>query len=106
MLVSHPYTQLVDALGLSFKNSRELNNIIDHKLPGRPCFKREDVLVGGETFTMYSRDILECIKALYSDADFAEHLIFKPERHYKNSNRSQRVYHDMYTGEWWWHVQV
>jgi hypothetical protein len=62
--------------------------------------------VGGETFAMYSRDILECIKALYGDAEFAEHLLFKPERHYKHSDRKERVYHDMHTGEWWWQVQV
>ena len=55
---------------------------------------------------MYSRDILECINALYSDADFAEHLLLKPERHYKHNDRNQRVYHDMHTGEWWWQVQV
>jgi hypothetical protein len=54
---------------------------------------------------MYSRNLLECIKALYSDADFAAHLLFKPERHYTH-DRKHRVYHDMYTGEWWWHVQV
>jgi hypothetical protein len=55
---------------------------------------------------MYSRDILECIKALYSDADFAKHLLLKPERHYKLNDRNQRIYDDMYTGEWWWQVQV
>ena len=55
---------------------------------------------------MYSRDILECIEALYSDADFANQLVFKPERHYKNSDQNQRIYHDMHTGEWWWQVQV
>jgi ATP-dependent phosphoenolpyruvate carboxykinase len=55
---------------------------------------------------MYSRNIIECIKALYSDADFAKHLLLKPERHYKQNNRNQRVYHDMHTGEWWWQVQV
>jgi hypothetical protein len=104
--ISHTYLQLVDALGLSFKTSRELNKIIDCELPGRPRFRREDVVVGGETFSMYSRNVLECIKALYGDADFAKHLRFKPERHYKYNDRSQRVYHDMFTGEWWWQVQV
>ena len=105
-LVPHPYTQLVDTLGLSYKNTRDLNNIIDSKLPGRPRFRREDVTVGGETFAMYSRDILECIKALYGDADFAKHLLFKPERHYTDNDMKRRIYHDMHTGEWWWQVQV
>jgi hypothetical protein len=97
--------QLVDMLGLSFKNSRELNNIIDRNLPGRPCFRHKEVVVGGETFSMYLRDIVECIKALYSDADFVKELIFKPERHYTHDGK-QRLYHDMNTGEWWWEVQV
>jgi uncharacterized protein YigE (DUF2233 family) len=62
--------------------------------------------VGGETFSMYSRDILECIKALYGDGDFAKDLLFKLERHYRRKDRNQRVYHNMHTGEWWWQVQV
>ncbi|KAM6497272.1 hypothetical protein JOM56_007745 [Amanita muscaria] len=73
---------------------------------GRPCFKRFDIQLGGETVSMYSRDILYCIQALYGDPDFTSQLIFRPERQYKRSgDHWHRVFHDMHTGDWWWEVQ-
>jgi hypothetical protein len=56
--------------------------------------------------TLYSRNVVECIKALYGDAEFAPHLVFSPERHYTGRDKSQRIYHELHTGEWWWEAQV
>ena len=56
--------------------------------------------------TLYSRNVIECIKALYGDAEFSKHLVFKPERHYKSADKKQRIYHELHTGDWWWEVQV
>jgi hypothetical protein len=98
--------QFSELLGLSYKNVRELDVLLDTQLPGRPRFHRRDVEIAGETVTMYSRDVVECIKALYGNAQFAEHMIFKPERHYDKGNGGQRHYHDLHTGEWWWQMQV
>ncbi|KAM6504098.1 hypothetical protein JOM56_001041 [Amanita muscaria] len=39
---------VIQTLPLSYKNARELNNIIDNKLPSRPSFKRFDIQLGGE----------------------------------------------------------
>jgi hypothetical protein len=100
------YQQVHDKLGLSYKNSIELNRIIDSLPAGRPKFIRDEVLVAGETFDIYHRDILECIKALYSDPEFTPHLVFKPERHYTDQDETIRMYGDMYTGKWWWSTQV
>jgi Plavaka transposase len=99
-------TQLQNQLDLTYKNSRELNKIVDEKLPGRPHFICEEVTVAGQSFENYRRDIIECIRSLYGDPDFASHLIFAPERHFANPDRTIIVYHDMYTGEWWWEIQV
>ncbi|KAK1230796.1 hypothetical protein PQX77_006110 [Marasmius sp. AFHP31] len=96
---------VVDALGLSFKTTQELNNIIDKQLPGRPTFKREEVVVAGEAFEFFHRDILECIKALWGDPDLTSHLIICPERHYTDGSCSTRLYHNMHTGNWWWATQ-
>ncbi|KAJ6614114.1 hypothetical protein B0H10DRAFT_1950909 [Mycena sp. CBHHK59/15] len=49
-----------EALGLSYKNS------------WRPTFKRQEIVVGGEAFDMYFHPAVECIKALYSDPEFAQ----------------------------------
>ncbi|KAG1897487.1 uncharacterized protein F5891DRAFT_1129926 [Suillus fuscotomentosus] len=68
-------------------------------------FKREQIIVAGEAFDIFYRDIVECIRSLYSDPDFADFLIFKPERHYTDEDKTIRLFHDMHTGQWWWNTQ-
>ncbi|KAG2081953.1 hypothetical protein BD769DRAFT_1633506 [Suillus cothurnatus] len=95
-----------ERLGLSFKNANELNKLIDHELPtGRPKFKREQVIVAGEAFDVYYRNIIKCVKLLYGDPDFARYLTFAPERHYADDDQTVRLFHDMHTGKWWWETQ-
>lgn len=97
--------QVSESLGLSYRNSRELNTIID-KLPGRPKFEKSEVTLAGEKFDIWHRDILECIKALVGDPEFADKLKLVPERHYSDKDHLNRVYSDIHTGKWWWKVQV
>jgi hypothetical protein len=98
--------QVSDALGLSYKNSRELNSIVD-KLPGRhPTFIHKEIVLAGEAFDIFYWDIMECIHALYGDPEFARHLIFVPEGHYVDEAQSRQMYYDMHTGQWWWNIQV
>ncbi|KAI1781898.1 hypothetical protein LXA43DRAFT_907374 [Ganoderma leucocontextum] len=93
-------------LQLSFKTARQLNSIIDSKLlGGRPRFQREEIVVGGEAFEVFFRNILECIRALYGDPEFAPLLLLVPEKHYTDSSKKDRVYFDMNTGKWWWATQ-
>jgi hypothetical protein len=101
-----PLWQVSERLGLSFQNSRELNQIIDERLPIRPKFERHDIVIEGETFEVYFRDVMDCINSLYGNPEFAPHLVFAPERHYSDADKTCRVYHDMYTGKWWWETQV
>ncbi|KAH7904360.1 hypothetical protein BJ138DRAFT_1238613 [Hygrophoropsis aurantiaca] len=97
---------MCEQLGLSYKDSRQLNQIIDKKLPARrPQFQREEIEIAGESFDVYFRDILECVKALYGDPEFARYLVFTPERHYSDADRTVRMYHDLHTGKWWWDTQ-
>ncbi|KAG1811639.1 hypothetical protein EV424DRAFT_1473681 [Suillus variegatus] len=97
---------LHDALGLSYRNTHELNQIIDRHLPcQRPRFKREEIIVADEAFDVYSRDVMECVKALYLDPDFLQHLNYAPERHYVDADKTIRMYHDIHTGKWWWSTQ-
>ncbi|KAJ3716762.1 hypothetical protein DFJ43DRAFT_1043218 [Lentinula guzmanii] len=95
-----------EALGLSYHNSNELNNIIDKELPTRhPAFTREEVVIAGQAFDLYRRDILECIQALYGNPDHCQYLCFTPERHYADADKTIRLYHDFNTGKWWWDTQ-
>ncbi|KAK7041206.1 hypothetical protein R3P38DRAFT_3309998 [Favolaschia claudopus] len=95
-----------DSLNLSYANSLQLNKIIDEKLPGRPKFVRSEVVVNGEVFHLYSRDILECVRALWGDSEFAPYLFVAPERHYIDKDKTIHMYHNMHTGKWWWDTQV
>ncbi|KAJ3748479.1 hypothetical protein DFH05DRAFT_1588862 [Lentinula detonsa] len=96
-----------DKLGLSYWNASQLNAIIDKSLPSvHPKFQRQEVVVQGQAYKMYFRDILECVKSLYGDAEFAEYLKFMPEHHYKDSSCKEQLYHDMHTGQWWWSMQM
>ena len=94
-------------MGVSFKDSAELNKIIDNKLPSkRPIFTRHQVKVAGEKYNLFMRDIIQCIKALYGDPEHAQYLALSPERHYADANKTIRLYHEMQTGQWWWSTQV
>ncbi|KAJ3711133.1 hypothetical protein DFJ43DRAFT_1108174 [Lentinula guzmanii] len=96
-----------DKLGLSFHTTNELNAIIDSQLPSaRPRFKRQEVVVQGQAYEMYFRDILECVRSLFGDAEFAEYLKFVPEKHFESSTCEEQLYHDMHTGSWWWSAQI
>lgn len=55
---------------------------------------------------MFARDIIECVRALYGDPEHAQYLCFVPEKHYADAGKTQRLYHDMHTGMWWWSTQV
>ncbi|KAG2160170.1 uncharacterized protein EDB93DRAFT_1099531 [Suillus bovinus] len=95
-----------ECLSLSFKNANELDSLIDHELPtGRPKFKREQIIVAGKAFDVYYRNVIKCVRSLYSDPDFARYLAFVPERHYANEDKTVRLFHDMHTGKWWWDTQ-
>lgn len=96
----------MERLGLSFKNSVELNKLIDTSLPGRPHFERQEIMVDGEICEVYMRDPLACIRTLYGDPDFAPYLVHAPERHYTDETKTTRMYHNVHTGRWWWATQV
>ncbi|KAG1829553.1 hypothetical protein DFJ58DRAFT_719679 [Suillus subalutaceus] len=99
---------LSEKIGLSFKNTRELNKIIDNELPGistQPSVPHDQIVVANEVFDVYYCDIIECIKALFSDLNFADFLVFVPECHYADKDEMIHLYHEMHTGKWWWNSQ-
>ena len=97
---------MVETLDLSYSNVCELNELIDTKLPGRPPFRCREVIVDGHAFDVYFCDIIQCIRSLFADPQFAQHLKTAPERHYVDANQTLRAYNEMNTGKWWWKLQV
>ena len=63
-------------------------------------------MVEGETFEVFYWNILKCIGEIYSHHTFTLHLKFRPERHHADVDMTTRIYSDVYTGKWWWEVQV
>jgi len=98
--------KVVDKLGLSYRTAKQLNEIIDNKLPGRPPFQCKEFVIGDEHLEFYCRDIVECIRSLYGDPKFGQDLTFAPEQHYTNPECTYCIYNEMHTGDWWWTVQV
>ncbi|KXN84704.1 hypothetical protein AN958_12223 [Leucoagaricus sp. SymC.cos] len=98
---------LTKTLDLSYKNTDELNKVIDMKLPHWPVFQRcVAMLDDGESIVFHVRNIVECIQSLWRDPDLADDLIFEPERHFADEKMETRMYHDMHTGDWWWKTQL
>ncbi|RDX41450.1 hypothetical protein OH76DRAFT_1459168 [Lentinus brumalis] len=90
--------EVAERLALSYKNTCELNHIIDHKLPNVWLhFKRKEIILGGQVY--------ECVESLFGDPDFASILLQVPERHYSDADCTMRVYFDMNTRKWWWVTQ-
>jgi hypothetical protein len=77
-----------DRLGLFCNNIRELNHIINNHLPGCLPFQHEEISIAGSTFDFYYCDILQCIRTLYEDPNFMQHLVFAPERHYTDETKT------------------
>ena len=65
-------------------------------------------MVGAEVCDIYLRDVVACIKALFTDPNLAQYLVTAPEKHftYGSDERKICMYHDMHTGRWWWATQV
>jgi Plavaka transposase len=97
---------VVESLGLSYRNARELDRIIDKEMSGRPKFECEEIRLDGESYDFFFRDIIACIRALFGDPAFAKRLVLVPERHYEDANHTKPLYSEMHTGRWWWSVQV
>jgi Plavaka transposase len=55
---------------------------------------------------LYYRDPLEAIKWLLSRPAFKEAMEFAPKHVWENSKREQRLYTDIFTGEWAHKMQV
>ncbi|TBU37260.1 hypothetical protein BD309DRAFT_995194 [Dichomitus squalens] len=97
---------VAERLALSFNTWRKLNKLVDtHLPPARPRFQRHEIVVAGEAFEVFFRDVLACIESLFSDPEFAPILLLVPERHYADADKTVRVYFDINTGKWWWSTQ-
>jgi Plavaka transposase len=102
----HTLAQVCERLGLSYKSSRELNNIIDTALPEIPTFERVTMEIEDTRVEMFSRNVIDCIRHLFGNPEFAPHLLLAPERHFTDASKTNKIMHEMNSCRWWWRTQV
>jgi hypothetical protein len=59
-----------------------------------------------EELELWRRDPVECVEELIGNPAFKEMMKFAPERVYRDSNCTIRVYDEAWTGDLWWNIQV
>ena len=59
-----------------------------------------------EDLELWRRDPVECVKELIGNPAFKEFMSYVPERVYVDNKGQERIYDEMWTGDWWWETQV
>ena len=52
------------------------------------------------------RDPIDCIRELIGNPMFRDVMRYAPERVYVDEEGTDRLYDNMWTGNWWWDLQV
>ncbi|THH04141.1 hypothetical protein EW145_g5737 [Phellinidium pouzarii] len=100
----------------SFHNSRSLYQKIDG-LPGTQGWNCQVITVAGdfsnpdgspasEEYELWSRDAFEIVRDLLGNPAFKDHMAYAPERIYCDNQGKSRRYDEVWTGDWWWNIQV
>ena len=55
---------------------------------------------------LYRRDPIDCIRELIGNPTFDGDVAYAPERVFRDTEATVRVYDEMWTGDWWWDTQV
>ena len=102
--------------GVSFDNARSFLKRIDslHTGPSWICetidvegdVVGEDGAVKREMVELWRRDPVECVEELIGNPAFRDMMAYVPERAYADQKGENRIYDEMWTGEWWSETQV
>ncbi|KAG8789232.1 hypothetical protein FRC12_013725 [Ceratobasidium sp. 428] len=83
---------------------REIN-----RLPHGPPWYRETVVVegdlGDEILDLWKRDVSEVVRWLLANRRFLPDMRFAPELHWDSPEKINRIYDEMWSGDWWWRMQ-
>ncbi|KAF8868444.1 hypothetical protein BD779DRAFT_1460797 [Infundibulicybe gibba] len=104
-----------DRMNLSFHNNHAFLKKVD-ALPTGPQWEcevittpgdraGEDGEIVGEEMELWYRNPVECIRELIGNPAFSNSISFVPERVYTSNDGDDRIYDEMWTGDWWWNTQ-
>jgi Plavaka transposase len=55
---------------------------------------------------LWMRDPVACVQELVGNPAFHGEMAYAPEKVYTDPEGQCRVYDEMWTGDWWWEMQV
>jgi hypothetical protein len=55
---------------------------------------------------LWEQNPVECIRELIGDPAFREKMQYVPEKVYEDRDGNVHVFDEMWTGDWWWNLQV
>ncbi|KAH7903141.1 hypothetical protein BJ138DRAFT_968054, partial [Hygrophoropsis aurantiaca] len=94
-------------LGLSYSNARSMHSVID-TIPARAKWKSKYLSfpdTPGSKHLVQYRDPIEAICSLLGNPAHAQDIDYVPRKVFTNSNKEERIYHEMWTGKWWYTLQ-
>ncbi len=59
-----------------------------------------------EELELWHRDPVECVKELMGNPAFRDLLVYAPEQAFRDEEGTNRIFDEMWTGDWWWDMQV
>jgi hypothetical protein len=99
----------------SFKSKYTLMKALD-KLPHGTEWKLKRITVEGnllmngqpdcEELKLWLRDPVNCIRELFGNPEFNGTVSYAPEQVFVDEEGKTRRFDEMWTGNWWWEMQV
>ena len=71
---------------------------------GDVCNDKGDLL--REELEVFHRNPVECVADLLSTPTLRDSLHYAPSQVFVDDTCTDRIYHDMWTADWWWETQV
>ncbi|KAG8725993.1 hypothetical protein FRC10_007571, partial [Ceratobasidium sp. 414] len=104
-LLSHLYIDRVP-----WKTNKMLMDDVD-KLPTGPGWRTYELgtLVPGHRVYksyLFTRNIVEVVCDIMADRGFDGRTEYTPKRYYLDEDRTCRVYGNVWSGDWWWRMQL
>jgi hypothetical protein len=59
-----------------------------------------------EEVELWRRNPVDCVAELLGNPAFKDAMEYAPEMVFSDANCKSRVFDEMWTGDWWWEVQV
>ncbi|TFK16438.1 hypothetical protein FA15DRAFT_662155 [Coprinopsis marcescibilis] len=98
---------LVECLGLSFNNMRQLHKIVDLQPDKAGEWETSHLQFDDDpktTFTIRHRNVLKSIESIFKNPN-TKHLVYKPSKIFSNDTKDNCIYSEMWKAKWWHIVQ-